>query len=134
MTAVKDEWVARRAAVREALKAAPVASKLIRQIKQAIDDGDLTTAATRFQAASRLLDPLTLVMGLAETVPIPDDTIIWGTTPVVFANPLRQGWAWRCPSCPTAGVNYRKPHNAKTGATRHRDEDHPTYQLARLGV
>jgi len=65
----------------------------------------------------------------------PDPGLITvGEAPLVFGNPLRQGFAWRCGEClhifrrggpdPHAGVNYKTLRGASNAAHKHATEHH----------
>ncbi|WP_187438183.1 hypothetical protein [Actinomadura decatromicini] len=68
-----------------------------------------------------------------------------GEAPLVFGNPLRHGFAWRCGECldtfrrggpdPHAGVNYTTLHAASNAARKHSAEGHtgsvPVHEVTR---
>lgn len=100
----------------------------------AIRDGDLPKARTLWiqAAAIRGADhAIYAVAALAEPGPA---QITVGEAPLVYGNPLRTGFAWRCGECldafrrggpdPHAGVNYKTLRGARNAARKHATEDH----------
>lgn len=75
-----------------------------------------------------------LVMALAGAVEPGPGTITVGEGAALYANPLREGFAWRCGEClhifrnggrdPKSGVNYKTLRGASNAARRHSVEDH----------
>lgn len=119
--------------------AAPPASRLdiiVELVTDAIHgpDTDLQIAAALIteygQAHPDRFDDLIIALGEA-TVP-ETGTIVVGPAQLVFSNPLRDGWAWRCGTHhPCAGVNYSTGSAAHEAARRHA-EDNPGTQVREI--
>ncbi|MGP4027272.1 hypothetical protein [Actinomadura sp. 3N407] len=73
------------------------------------------------QAHPDLFDDLIIALGAA-SIPEPG-TIVVGPAQLLFNNPLREGWVWRCGAHhPCAGVNYSNSAAAHRAAGLHADE------------
>jgi hypothetical protein len=103
-------------------------------IIDAIRFGDLDNARALFHRERITRTMSDLVMGLAE-IPEPEPGVITlGEGPMVFGNPFREGFAWRCGHClhacrnggpdPKSGVNYKTLRGAFNAARKHSTEDH----------
>lgn len=134
LRAVAKTQAARRAEVAAILTANQPAADLIRRISAEIRAGRVREAKVLFVEASWLLDPGTLAEALGHTVKVPAGTIVWGRALNLAANPLRGDWGWRCGCCPWTAWLYKTRRGAEQSAIQHRDEDHPTAQLVRLGA
>ena len=105
-----------------------------RAITDAIRAGDLNKARTLFRAAAGDTTLEDAVYASAATVEPAPDEITVGEAPIVFGNPLRDGYAWRCGTCLEAfrrggrsavgGVNYKTLRGATNAARKHTNEDH----------
>lgn len=103
-------------------------------IMDPIRAGDLQQARRAFIAAAAKGRADDVVYAVAAAVEPGPDEITVGEAPIVFGNPLRDGYAWRCGAClhafrrggrsAVAGVNYRTPRGATNAARKHTDEDH----------
>ncbi|GAA3957482.1 hypothetical protein GCM10023085_44980 [Actinomadura viridis] len=103
-------------------------------ILEAINIGDLPRARALFIRAAAQGDIERLVMALSDLVEPKPSEITLGEGHLVFGNPLRDGWAWRCGHClhayrtggrpPAAGVNYKTQRAAATAARKHSTEEH----------
>ena len=93
-----------------------------------LDARDLPGAQRHFDEAVGHIQAAVapLVRQLASTVIIPKGMVVWGFGIDVYANPYRDGYAWRCGDCPhAAGVNYRTENGAKRSAEQHVADNHP---------
>lgn len=88
--------------------------------------GDLHKARALFRSAASTAGPDHAIYAVAAAVePDPND-ITAGEGPLVFGNPLRDGFAWRCGAClhrfrrggpdPKSGVNYKTLRGASNAA------------------
>jgi hypothetical protein len=103
-------------------------------ITDAIRARNLNKARSIFRAAARKNTLEDAVYAAAATVEPAPDEITVGEAPLVFGNPLRDGYAWRCGTClhafrrggrsAVAGVNYTTPRGALNAARKHANEDH----------
>lgn len=100
----------------------------------AIRGGDLEQARDLFVEAAAKASVDDAVYAVAAVVEPGPDVITVGPGPLVFGNPTRDGWAWRCGVClhtfrnggrlPASGVNYKTPRGASDAAYRHANDDH----------
>lgn len=105
-----------------------------RAITDAIRASNLDKARSMFRAAAGDTSIEDAVFAVAAAVEPAPDEITVGEAPIVFGNPLRDGYAWRCGACLDAfrrggrsavsGVNYKTLRGATNAASRHTDEDH----------
>ncbi|MFI6513324.1 hypothetical protein ACIBCT_37460 [Streptosporangium sp. NPDC050855] len=93
-------------------------------IAAALHDRDLHRARAAFdravhdnQAALQML-----LKELAATVEIGAGTVVVGFGIDVWANPYRDGYAWRCGCCRWSGSNYLTAPAARRAANKHADE------------
>lgn len=104
------------------------------KIVEAIHADRVETAQAMFRVVTSAYPVRDLVMELAELVEPEPGVITVGEGPLVFGNPLREGFAWRCGEClaifrrggpdPAAGVNYKTLRGAMNAARKHGDEGH----------
>jgi hypothetical protein len=100
----------------------------------AIRSGDLQAARRVFIAAAAEGSPDDVVYAVAAGVEPGPNVITVGEAPLVFGNPLRDGYAWRCGPClyefrrggrlAVSGVNYKTLRGASNAARKHNREDH----------
>jgi hypothetical protein len=90
----------------------------------AIARGDIDTAQRAFKIAADKTSIGDIARAVSEASPPPAGTIILGPAMLVWANPFREDYGWRCGSCPwTAGL-YKTRRNAEKSAATHAGE-HP---------
>lgn len=104
------------------------------KIVEAIHADRVEVAQAMFRVVTSAYPVRDLVMELAEMVEPEPGVITVGEGPLVFGNPLREGFAWRCGEClaifrrggpdPAAGVNYKTLRGAMSAARKHGDEGH----------
>jgi hypothetical protein len=104
------------------------------KIVEAIYADRMETAQAMFRVVASAYPVRDLVMKLAEMVDPEPGVITVGEGPLVFGNPLREGFAWRCGEClaifrrggpdPHAGVNYKTLRGASGAARKHAAEGH----------
>ena len=70
-----------------------------------------------------------LAKALADEVELPAGTVVFGPAALVWANPDRMDWAWRCGCCTWTASNYQTEYTGKSSAQRHLAE-HPDARLA----
>lgn len=105
-------------------------------ITDTIKAGDLNKARALWLSAAAKAGTDHAIYAVAAAVEPDPGQILVGEAPLVFGNPLRQGFAWRCGEClalfrrggpdPHSGVNYKTFRGADTAAQKHSVEDHPT--------
>jgi hypothetical protein len=112
---------------------APYVESILRDLKI---PGGRTSALHTLRAFHLTHQALTgdLIMELADAVEPGPGTITLGEGALLYANPARQGYAWRCGEClhvfrrgdpdPKSGVNYKTLRGASNAAHKHSDEDH----------
>lgn len=103
-------------------------------ITDTIRRGDLDKARSLFRAAAGDTSIEDTVYAVAAVVEPGPGRIIVGEAPLVFGNPLREGFAWRCGEClavfrrggpdPHAGVNYKTLRGAANAAHKHATGGH----------
>jgi hypothetical protein len=103
-------------------------------ITDTIKAGDLNEARRLFRAAAAEAGLDHVIYAVAAACEPGPDEITLGEGPLVFANPFREGFAWRCGRClrafrtggpdPKAGVNYKTLRGSAKGANQHSAEDH----------
>lgn len=90
----------------------------------AIARGDINTAQRAFKIAADKTSVGHIARAVCEATPPPAGTIVVGPALLVWANPYREDYGWRCGSCRwTAGL-YKTRRNAEKSAARHAEE-HP---------
>jgi len=90
----------------------------------AIARGDIDTAQHAFKIAAHKTSIGETTRAVSEASPPPAGTIIVGPAMLVWANPFREDYGWRCGSCPwTAGL-YKTRRGAEKSAAKHAGE-HP---------
>lgn len=104
------------------------------QIVGAIRAGDLDTARSLFTEAAAATSLDDAVYAMAATVEPHPSQITVGPMPILFGNPFRTGYGWRCGAClhtahtggpdPASGVNYKTMRGADSAARRHSSEEH----------
>ncbi|WP_242892534.1 hypothetical protein [Actinomadura litoris] len=104
------------------------------EIVAAIRAGDLATGRELFRAAVSTAGLERAVYAVAAVVEPGAGQLTVGPGPLVYGNPLRDGYAWRCGTClhafrhggpvPTSGPNYKSAQGARRGAVKHGREDH----------
>lgn len=97
--------------------------------------GDLTKARSLWMDAAAKVGADHAIYAVAAVAEPAPGRIVVGEVPLVFGNPLRQGYAWRCGEClnafrrggpdPHAGVNYKTLRGAAGAARKHAAEGHP---------
>ena len=105
-----------------------------RPTADAIRGGDLNKARRLFRAAAGDTSIEDAIYAVAAAVEPHPDEITVGEAPLVFGNPLRDGYAWRCGTCLDAfrrggrsavgGVNYTTIRGALNAARKHTNDDH----------
>ncbi|MFF5261405.1 hypothetical protein ACFY4C_20880 [Actinomadura viridis] len=103
-------------------------------ITDTIRAGDLLKARGLWMSAAAKVGADHAVYAVAAVVEPGPGRIIVGEAPMVFGNPLREGFAWRCGEClhafrrggpdPHAGVNYKTLRGAVGAARKHTSEEH----------
>lgn len=95
-------------------------------ITTALDARDLPAARTAFDVAvgGDQADEGPLVRQLAKSVVIPRGMVVWGFSIDIWANPYRDGYAWRCGNCRCVGVNYATDTGAQQSAEQHVADHH----------
>lgn len=82
----------------------------------AIARGDIEAAQRAFKIAADKASVGEIARAVSEAAPPPAGTIIAGPAMLVWANPFREDYGWRCGSCPwTAGL-YKTRRNAEKSA------------------
>lgn len=102
-------------------------ARAVDAIAAALHARDLPAARARFDEASRLPEVQVterLVRQLSETVVIPSGMVVWGFGIDVWANPYRDGYAWRCGNCRWTGSNYATDTGAQGAAEQHVADHH----------
>lgn len=104
------------------------------KITAAIRAGDLDNARRLFRAAAAHTTVEDAIYATAATVEPRPNEITVGEAPMVFGNPLRGGYAWRCGHClhtyrsggrsAVGGVNLQTLRGALTSARKHAADDH----------
>lgn len=104
-------------------------------VADTIRTGDLEKARGLWMDAAATVGADHAVYAVAAPVEPDPGQITVGEAPLVFGNPLRQGFAWRCGECldafrnggpdPHAGVNYKTLRGATGAARKHATEGHP---------
>ncbi|HEX5541985.1 MAG TPA: hypothetical protein VFX60_10575 [Micromonospora sp.] len=99
-----------------------------------IRDGDLAKARGLWMDAAAEVGADHAIYAVAAVVEPGPGRIVVGEVPLVYGNPLRQGYAWRCGECldafrrggpdPHAGVNYRTLRGAFGAARKHAADGH----------
>lgn len=107
-----------------------------RDITDAVRAGDLDRARQMWMRAAGKVGADHAIYAVAAVVEPGPGQILVGEAPLVFGNPLRQGFAWRCGEClhnfrrggpdPHSGVNYKTLRGATNAARKHSAEGHPT--------
>lgn len=105
-----------------------------RDITDTIRAGYLGRAREMWMRAAGKVGADRAVYAVAAVVEPAAGQIRVGEAPLVFGNPLRQGYAWRCGEClatfrrggpdPHAGVNYKTLRGATNAARRHAADGH----------
>ena len=96
----------------------------VKAVIDAIARGDIDTAQRAFKIAADKTSAGDIARAASEASPPPAGTIIVGPAMLVWANPFREDYGWRCGSCPwTAGL-YKTRRNAEKSADKHAGE-HP---------
>lgn len=98
------------------------------RILDAIRAGHLEVARGLFEAAVDLDDEdsaRVLVRQLADLVPVPPGTLLLGPSPLVWGNPFRPGWSWRCGPCEPCTWNQGTERGARRAARKHITGAHP---------
>lgn len=105
-----------------------------RGVVDAIRDGDLPKARTLWMQAAAIRGADHAVYAVAALVEPHPAQITVGEAPLVYGNPLRTGFAWRCGVClhqsrnggpdPHAGVNYKTLRGAFGAARKHAAQSH----------
>lgn len=103
-------------------------------VVRTIKDGNLTKARDLWRDAAAKVGADRAIYAVAAPVEPAPGRITVGEVPLVFGNPLRQGYAWRCGEClhdfrnggpnPHAGVNYKTLRGAVGAARKHAREGH----------
>ncbi|MGI5423021.1 hypothetical protein [Actinomadura luteofluorescens] len=103
-------------------------------VTDTLKDGDLHKARGLFQSAASSVGLDRAVYAVAAAVEPDPGQITVGEAPMVFGNPLRIGFAWRCGEClqtfrrggrdPKSGVNYQTLRGALNAAHKHSRDDH----------
>lgn len=111
--------------------APPWAEIVVRTIRA----GDLAKARGLWMDAAAMVGADHAIYAVAAVVEPGPGRIVVGEAPLVYGNPLRQGYAWRCGECldafrrggpdPHAGVNYKTLRGATGAARKHAVEGHP---------
>ncbi len=106
-----------------------------RGVVDAIRDGDLPKARTLWMQAAAKVGADHATYAVAALVEPTPGQITVGEAPLVYGNPLRTGFAWRCGVClyasrnggpdPHAGVNYKTLRGAFGAARKHAAQGHP---------
>lgn len=96
------------------------------EIVRAIQRGAVEAAQVAFQAAvgNDCDAAYRLITQLGKAVRLPHSAILCGPGRLVWGNPFRTDYAWRCGPCPWTGSNYRSSLAAEKAAQRHWAEDH----------
>lgn len=104
------------------------------KITAAIRAGDLNNARRLFRDAAAHTTVEDAIYATAATVEPAPGEITVGEAPMVFGNPLRDGYAWRCGNCLHAyrsggrsavgGVNLKTFRGALNSARKHSDDGH----------
>lgn len=110
--------------------APPWAEIVVRTIRA----GDLAKARGLWMDAAAMVGADHAIYAVAAVVEPGPGRIVVGEAPLVYGNPLRQGYAWRCGECldafrrggpdPHAGVNYRTLRGATAAARKHAAQGH----------
>jgi hypothetical protein len=98
------------------------------RILDAIRAGQVNLARDMFAAAVDMSDDVAasaLIRQLADRVPIPAGTVLLGPSPLVWGNPFRGGWAWRCGPCDPDTWSDDTERRARRALARHIAEHHP---------
>lgn len=74
-----------------------------------------------------------LAKALADEVEVGPGTVVFGPGALVWGNPDRDDWAWRCGCCRWTGSNYGTEYTGRSSAERHLVE-HPGAWIARPGL
>lgn len=103
-------------------------------VVRTIRDGDLAKARGLWKDAAAKVGADHAIYAVAAPVEPEPGQITVGEAPLVFGNPLRQGYAWRCGEClhnfrhggpdPHARVNYKTLRGAFGAARKHAREGH----------
>lgn len=103
-------------------------AQVAKAIADALHDRDLPVARGHFDRAvqGRQVVLGALVKRLAESVEVPEGTIVVGFGIDVWGNPHRYDYAWRCGDCPWTGSNYTTSRAARRAAEKHAEEHHST--------
>ncbi|MUN41446.1 hypothetical protein [Actinomadura litoris] len=104
------------------------------EIVTAIRGGDLAKGSRLFREAASTSGIERAVYAVAAVVEPGAGQLTVGPGPLVYGNPLRTGYCWRCGTClatfrrggpaPTAGVNYKTAQSARGAAVKHDREAH----------
>jgi hypothetical protein len=90
----------------------------------AIARGDIDTAQRAFKIAADKSSVGEVARAVCEATPPPASTIIVGPALLVWANPYREDYGWRCGSCRWTASTYKTRKNAEKSAATHA-EQHP---------
>lgn len=103
-------------------------------VADTIRAGDVPKARALWMDAAARVGADHAIYAVAAVVEPDPGWIVVGDAPLVFGNPLRHGFAWRCGEClaafrrggpdPHAGVNYKTLRGATSAARKHAAEGH----------
>jgi hypothetical protein len=93
-------------------------------IIKAIARGDIDTAQEAFRTAAHKTSVGQAARAVCEATPPPAGTIIVGPALLVWANPFRDDYGWRCGNCRWTASTYKTRRNAEKSANKHAGE-HP---------
>jgi hypothetical protein len=96
----------------------------VKTVISQIARGDIDTAQEAFRSAANKTSVGDIARAVCQATPPPAGTIVVGPALLVWANPFRNDYGWRCGSCRWTASTYKTRRNAEKSANTHAEE-HP---------
>lgn len=96
----------------------------VKTVIAAIARGDIDGAQRAFKIAADKTSVGDIARAVCQATPPPAGTIIVGPALLVWANPYRTDYGWRCSACRWTASLYKTRRNAEKYADKHAEE-HP---------
>lgn len=94
----------------------------VQDIITALARGDIDGAQRAFTIAANKTSPGQVARAVCEATPPPPGVIVVGAASIVWANPFRDDYGWRCGDCPRYENTHQSRGSAERAAGKHRQK------------